>query len=70
MNVNNIENNSIIITPQYKKNKIIKELNNKLLNIKIMSLDEFIKKLTFDYDEKTIYYLMQKENIKFLYLFD
>ena len=65
MNVNNIENNSIIITPQYKKNKIIKELNNKLLNIKIMSLDEFIKKLTFDYDEKTIYHLMKNENIKY-----
>ena len=65
MDVNNIENNSIIITPQYKKNKIIKELNNKLLNIKIMSLDEFIKKLTFDYDEKTIYHLMKNENIKY-----
>lgn len=65
MDINQIENNSIIIVPQHKKTNIIKQLNNKLLNIKIMSLDEFIKKLTFDYDEKTIYYLMQKENIKY-----
>lgn len=65
MDINQIENNSIIIVPQHKKANIIKQLNNKLLNIKIMSLDEFIKKLTFDYDEKTIYYLMQKENIKY-----
>jgi len=65
MDINQIENNSIIIVPQHKKTNIIKQLNNKLLNIKIMSLDEFIKKLTFDYDEKTIYYLMEKENIKY-----
>ena len=65
MDINQIENNSIIIVPQHKKTNIIKQLNNKLLNIKIMSLDEFIKKLTFYYYEKTIYYLMQKENIKY-----
>lgn len=61
----NIENNSILVIPNSIKTKIIKELNKKLLNIKIMSLEELLKKYTFDYDEKTIYYLMKKENIKY-----
>jgi len=60
-----IENNSILIIPNTIKNKTIEKLNNKMLNIKIMSLNELIKKYTFDYNEKTIYYLMKKENIKY-----
>ena len=60
-----IENNSILIIPNTIKNKVIKELNKKALNIKIMSLNELIKKYTFDYNEKTIYHLMKKENIKY-----
>ena len=55
-----IENNSILIIPNTIKNKVIKELNKKTLNIKIISLKELIKKYTFDYNEKTIYYLMKK----------
>ena len=61
----NIKNNSILVIPNNIKKRIIKELNNKLLNIKIMSLNELIKKYTFDYNDKTIYYLMKKENIKY-----
>lgn len=60
-----IENNSILVIPNTIKNKVIKELNKKTLNIKIMSLNELIKKYTFDYNEKTIYHLMKKENIKY-----
>ena len=60
-----IENNSILIIPNSKKKNIIKELNKKQLNINIMALNELIKKYTFDYNEKTIYKLMQKENIKY-----
>lgn len=60
-----IENNSILIIPNTIKNKIIKELNTKTLNIKIISLKELIKKYTFDYNEKTIYHLMKKESIKY-----
>lgn len=60
-----IENNSILIIPNSKKKNIIKELNKKQLNINIMTLNELIKKYTFDYNEKTIYKLMQKENIKY-----
>ena len=61
----NIKNNSILVIPNTIKNKKILELNKKTLNIKIMSLYELIKKYTFDYNEKTIYYLMKKENIKY-----
>lgn len=60
-----IENNSILVIPNTIKNKVIKELNKKALNIKIISLKELIKKYTFDYNEKTIYYLMKKESIKY-----
>ena len=63
--LNKIENNSILIIPNTIKNKVIKELNKKALNIKIMPLNELIKKYTFDYNEKTIYHLMKKENIKY-----
>ena len=59
--------NSILIIPNSLKDNIIREIRNKNkdLNIKIFSLDEFIKKLTFDYDEKTIYELMKYENINY-----
>ena len=60
-----IKNNSILVIPNNLKNKIIKEINKKNLNIKIISLNELIKKYTFDYNEKTIYYLTKKENIKY-----
>lgn len=60
-----IENNSILVIPNTIKNKVIKELNKKLINIKIMTLKELIKKYTFDYNEKTIYHLIKKENIKY-----
>lgn len=65
MDINNIENNSIVLIPSYKKNSFIKMLNSKFLNVKIMSLDEFIKKLTFDFDEKSIFSLMKRESIKY-----
>ena len=60
-----IENNSILLIPNTKKEEIIKKINQKHLNIKTMTLQEFIKKYTFNYNEKTIYSLMKKENIKY-----
>ena len=60
-----IENNSILLIPNNKKEEIIKKINQKQLNIKTMTLQEFIKKYTFNYNEKTIYSLMKKENIKY-----
>lgn len=63
----NIKDNSILIIPNTLKNDIIKDirLNNKNINIKVFTLDEFITNLTFNYDEKTIYELMKKENINY-----
>ena len=60
-----IEKDSILIVQNSKKKNIIKELNKKFININVMSLKELIKKYTFDYNEKTIYSLMKKENIKY-----
>jgi len=62
-----IEDNSILIVPKTQKNNIIKEIRekNKTINVKIFSLEEFIKNLTFTYDEKTIYELMKLENVNY-----
>ena len=50
----NIENNTILIVPNKLKKKVLKKIK-KLINFKIMSLEEFIKNYYFDYDNKTIY---------------
>lgn len=60
----NIKNNSIIICNNLYKEQILRNLK-KLINIKFMSMDEFIKSYYFDYDEKTILYLIKKYNIKY-----
>lgn len=69
MDLNNliIENNTLLIIPNNIKNKVIKKLSSDsiLLNIKIMSLDEFKNKFYFSYDEKSIYYLMNKYGYKY-----
>lgn len=56
-------NNTLLICSKTLKNKIIS--SNTLINAKIMTMNELIKKLTFDYDDKAIYKIMQKENIKY-----
>lgn len=66
MDYTKIKDNTLLIIPNNIKEHILKELNryNKLLNIKIMSLDELKKKYTFDYDNNTIMYLVKNYNIK------
>ena len=59
-----IENNSVLLVSNKEKKKVLKSLNDKLLNVKIMSIEEFIKRYTFNYDDKTIYNLMKHYNIK------
>ena len=51
----------------YIKNKIIELSRIKYYNynIKFMSIDTFIKRVTFDYDEKTIYSLMKEYNYNY-----
>ena len=52
----------ILLIPNNIKNKVIKKAREKYFNynIKFMSLEDFSKKVTFTYDEKTIYYLMKE----------
>ena len=69
MTLNNlvISNNILLIIPNNIKSKIIKKISNEniLLNIKIMSIEEFRNKFYFDISEKAIYYLMNKYGYKY-----
>ena len=69
MDLNNltITNNTLLIIPNNIKSKVLKKLSdqNVLLNIKIMSIEEFKNKFYFNYDEKSIYYLMNKYGYKY-----
>ena len=60
----NIENNTILIVPNKLKKEVLKKIK-KLINFKIISLEEFVKNYYFDYDNKTIHYLMNKYNLKY-----
>ncbi len=62
-----ISNNTLLIIPNNIKNKVLKKLSDSsiLFNIKIMSLEEFRNKFYFSYDEKSIYYLMNKYGYKY-----
>ena len=60
----NIKNNTIIICNNNYKMQLLKNIK-KLINIKFISMDEFIKSYYFDYDEKTILYLIKNYNIKY-----
>lgn len=61
----NIKDNTLLIVPNNLKNKILLSFNHELKNIKIMTINEFIKNYYFDYTLETIYYLMDKYNIKY-----
>ena len=57
----------ILLLPNNIKKSIIKKVREEHYNksIKFMSLEEFIKKITFDYNERTIYYLMKEYQINY-----
>ena len=57
--------NSIIITSNTSKKDILCSNNYKLSYYKIYTLSEFNKLYYFDYNEKTIYYIMNKYNVKY-----
>ena len=65
MNVQDLKDNTIIVTNYSNKIHLLKQLNesSKLINIKFLSKEELMKKIFFTYDENAIYYLMT--NYKF-----
>lgn len=56
-----------IIVPQNYKKSLIKKLSkqNNLYKAKILGIDEVTKRLLFDYDERTIYYLIKEKNYSY-----
>ena len=71
----------LMITPNEEKLNILDKFTNqnKLYNIKFMTIEEFQKNYFFDYDERAVSYLMDKYNfqidvagiyLKNLYLID
>lgn len=63
--INKFEDNMIVICPNDYKNKFLTKLSNELLDVKFMTIDELIKNIVFDYDEKTIFYIMNKYNVSY-----
>lgn len=61
-----IKDNMIIICPNNYKKYLLEIFyqEQKLLNIKFMTLDEYKKNYLFDYDIKTIFYLIKKYDMK------
>ena len=62
--IEDIEDNSIIICNNNYKEQILKNMK-KIVNIKFMTIEEFIKNYYFSYDEKAILYLIKKYNINY-----
>ena len=57
------EDNTLLIIPNNIKEQVLN--NNELINIKLTSFEEIRDNLYFKYDEKSIYYIMNKYNIKY-----
>lgn len=59
------KNNDIIVTEESYKLDILKKLNEEqeLINLKFITKKELISKYYFSYDEKTIYYLIDKYKV-------
>lgn len=57
----------VLLVPNSIKKEIIKIVREKYYNynVKFMSLEEFNKKYTFDYDNKTIYKIMKEYDINY-----
>jgi len=61
--INNIKKETLIICNDDDKLNLLKR--NKLVNMKLMNMNEFISKYCFDYDDEAILYIMNKYNIKY-----
>lgn len=60
-----LQNIQIIITNSTNKKELLKELSSKLVNVKIYTLNEFNKLFYFDYDVKTLNYVINKYQVKY-----
>lgn len=65
--IKELKNNNLLICPNDIKKIILQELNkiNKLISIKFMTIEELVKKYYFDYDNKTILYLINNYHINY-----
>ena len=62
-----IEDDTVLVIPNSIKEEVITTVTKEkpLINIKYISLEELRRKVIFDYDEKAIFYLINKYNIKY-----
>lgn len=60
-----LKNNDIVLTNNKKEILNYLSKNNKILNVRIMTLNEFKDNYFGYYDEKAIYYLIKKYNYKY-----
>ena len=60
--LDNIKPNTILIVPDIIKERVIRNIRDRygLIDVKFMNIKEFRNKYFFSYDNKTIYYLMDK----------
>ena len=56
-------NNKIVIVDSNSKKYLLDLLSSKLINVKIITLDELLKGYLFYYDEKAIYYVCHRFNV-------
>ncbi len=65
--LNNICKDTLIVCGSENKRKLLNKINeyNKLIPVKFISLKELYKLYYFEYDEKTLYYLINKYNYKY-----
>ena len=56
--------NTIVITTNKRKNKILLE-TNKLHSFKFMTKEQFFKRYLFDYTKETIYYIMKNYHVNY-----
>lgn len=61
--IENITSETLVVCSETHKKQFLSK--NKIINIKTMTFNEFIRKYYFDYDENTILYVMEKLKIKY-----
>ncbi len=65
--LNNLKDNSILIIPNNLKDKVLDYFDKspRLVDVKIMDFNELKKSLLFDYNNETIYKVMQLKNVSY-----